>query len=70
MSHTRLAAGAKAKSDFETRHWLVAPTLGKSKVAATNKEWSRAAELTRARWGSSRPSEAVRRSTDEPRCVR
>jgi hypothetical protein len=67
---TGCGAQPRALRHFQTRYWLVALTPGMCKIAATDEQWSRVAELTRARWGSSRPSEAARSGTSEPRRVR
>lgn len=40
---------------FDAAHWLLAPTPGMRKIAGTDEEWRRAAEITRKRWGAGSP---------------
>jgi hypothetical protein len=40
---------------FEPKHWLVAPTPGMRKLAATDEQWYKAAVITERRWGDESP---------------
>jgi hypothetical protein len=47
-------SNSKAFNNFDSRHWLVAPTPGMRKVSGTDEQWKMAAEITAKKWGENR----------------
>lgn len=47
---------SKAFHNFDSTHWLVAPTPGMKLVNGTDEQWGKAAEITKATWGNKHPS--------------
>lgn len=41
---------------FDSRHWITHPTPGMRKIAGTDDEWRKAAEITRKHWGDKCPT--------------